>query len=103
MCNRQRDAPRGAEDAGILGELVDEGSGLGVEAGRLGVDGLQALAGRHEEGAVHHHVPLRPPVPPGPRALLRVHPLRHLRNPYQHIVKAYIRLEKINNICCEIH
>ncbi|OAY64628.1 hypothetical protein ACMD2_01918 [Ananas comosus] len=81
MCNRQRDAPRGAEDAGILGELVDEGSGLGVEAGRLGVDGLQALAGRHEEGAVHHHVPLRPPVPPGPRALLRVHPLRHLRNP----------------------
>lgn len=70
--------PGAAEDAGAGGELLDERRRLGVGAGGLVVDGLEALAGGDEEGAVDHHVPLRPPVPPRPLPLLRVHPLRHL-------------------------
>lgn len=83
-CEEEREresgrVPRIAEDAGVHGQLVDEASRLGLDAGGLGVLSAEADPGRDEEGAVHHDVPLRSPVPVRPLVLLRVHALRYLR------------------------
>lgn len=77
--------PGPANDTGGAGEPVNEGSGLGLDTGRLGILGGHPGTRGHKECSIYHYITVCPPVPPGPIPFVCVHALCHLpvckRNP----------------------